>query len=275
MIATTFAQDLFDGGMKSILGQSATFNATDVIKLTATRPETASRLCKKLWEWYGYTDPEPKVVDKLAATFKSGDYHLKPVLKEIATMPEFWGPKCVRQKVKSPADFIVGILRQFELNTFLHTLRPANTTPMTPMHPILRGTAGLLWGSMYQQGLQLLFPPDVSGWRWGTAWLSSANMAERMKFSATIFNVGAKDKGLAGYFGNKIKTEHKPMNDTDLVEALCQTFDIDFAATKKSVLVKACNEAGGVSSLATPEGSSKVCHAVCRLIFSSPEFQVC
>lgn len=275
MIAASFAPGLCDLGMKTILGNSGRFSGPDVIKLTATRPETASRLAKKLWEWYSYPDPEAKIVEKLAATFKAADFQIKPVLREIVAMPEFWSTKCVRQKVKSPAEFIIGTIRQLELNTFLESLRPQATTPTTPLPPILRATGGLLWGSMYQQGLQLLFPPDVSGWRWGDAWLTSANMAERMKFAATIFGVGQADKGLANYIGNKIKTDHKPASADDVVDGFCQMFDTDFTATKRNVLIKACAAAGGPEALGTPEGSSKVGHAICRLMFSSPEYQMC
>jgi len=275
MIAFCISPELQDHGIKTVLGQSGAWNGYDILKLTASRPETAARMCKKLWEWYAYPDPEPKIVEKLAGTFHSSDLHIKPVLKEIATMPEFWGDKCVRQKVKSPADFIVGIIRQFDVYAFLSGQRPAESKPTTPLPAMMRATGSLLWGSMYQQGLALLYPPDVSGWHWGKAWLSSSNMAERMKFSATIFGVNQPDKGLAAYMGNKIKTERKPTKPEDIVEALLETFDAEFPASKRAILVRACAEAGGPDALGTPVGASKVQNAVCRLIFSSPEFQMC
>jgi len=275
MIAASFAPGLCDNGSKTVLGRTGDLTAQDIVKMVSTHPDSASRLSKKLWEWYGYANPEPKIVEKLAATFKASGWQIKPVMKEIATMPEFWGDKCVRAKVKSPADFIIGILHQLELDGFLASLRPATTTPMTPLPPLLRGTGYLLWDSMNQQGLQLLFPPDVSGWRWGTAWLTSANMAERMKFAATLCNVGNADKGLVNYFGNKIKTDYKPKKPEDVVDGICDLFDVEFDAAKQAMLARACAEAGGPGALGTPEGSSKVCHAVCRLIFASPEFQMC
>ncbi|MFI5385870.1 MAG: DUF1800 family protein [Fimbriimonadales bacterium] len=275
MVAFCDSPELHDTGLKTVLGQSGAFNGYDVLRLAASRPETARRITKKLWEWYAYADPEPKIVDKLAATFQSHDYQIKPVLHEIATMPEFWSDTCVRQKVKSPAEFIVGILRQVEPNSFLSTIRPANSKDDTPLPPMLRGVGGLVWGSMYQQGLALLYPPDVSGWHWGKAWLTSANMYERMKFSPTIFGVNQADKGLANYIGNRIKTAYKPSKPEHVVDGLLEMFDTGFSPTKHAVLVKACAEAGGHQALDTPDGCSKVGNAVCRLVFSSPEFQMC
>lgn len=275
MIAFCLTPELQDAGPKTILGQTDAFTGYDVLKLTANRPETATRICKKLWEWYAYSDPEPKIVEKLAGVFKSNDLQVKPVLKEIAQMPEFWSEKCIRQKVKSPADFIVGIMRQFDLQPVVGGMHSATAKPDTPLPKPLRDTGGLLWGSMYQQGLMLLYPPDVGGWHWGKAWLSSANMAERMKFAGMIFGVNQPDKVLANFLGTKIRNERKPASPEDLVDALLETFDAEFDATKKAVLVKACADAGGPDALASPDGASKVLHSVCRLMFSSPEFQMC
>lgn len=275
MVAFCITPDLQDNGIKSVLGQSGALTAEDVLKLTSTRSETVKRICHKLWEWYAYENPDPKIVDKLVATFQSGGYQVKPVLKLIATMPEFWSEKCVRQKVKSPADFILGILRQLELQSFLTTLRPATTTVDTPLHPVLRGVGGLAWGSMVGQGLQLLYPPDVGGWHWGSAWISTQNMAERMKFASTICGVGQPDKNLANYMGNKIRTDKKPTTPEDVVDAVLDMFDCEFTLSKRTVLIRACKEAGGADALATPEGASKVLYAVYKLVFGSPEFQMC
>lgn len=275
MVVFCDAPELHDSGLKTVLGQSGTWNGFDVLRLAAGRPETARRIVGKLWEWYAYADPEPKIVDKLASAFRKGDLQIKPVLREIATMPEFWSDKCIRQRVKSPAEFIVGILRQVEVIPILANMRPAGSKADTPLPDMLRGVGGLVWGSMYQQGLALLYPPDVSGWRWGKSWLTSANMYERMKFAPTIFGVNQPDKGLAAHIGNKIKTAYKPSNPEHVVDGFLELFDADLGSAKRAVLVKACAEAGGPEALNTPDGCSRVGHAVCRLIFSSPEFQMC
>jgi uncharacterized protein (DUF1800 family) len=197
------------------------------------------------------------------------------VLKEITTMPEFWSTQCIRQKVKSPVEFIVGILRQFDLQAMVAASRPATSKPDTPLPKMFRDTGGLCFGSMYQQGLALLYPPDVSGWHWGTAWLSSSNMAERMKFSARIFGAGQEDKVLSVYLGNKIKNERKPTSAEDVVDAILDIFDADFGASKRAILIKACADAGNPTELNKPQVASNVLHSVCKLVFSSPEFQMC
>lgn len=275
MVAFCMSPALQDTGRKTVLGQSQAWDGYGVMRLAATRDETAKRICHKLWEWYGHYEPDSKIVGKLAATFKSSDYSIKAVLKQIASMPEFWTEKTVRQKVKSPAEFIVGILRQFDLQAIITASRPPSSKSDTPLPKTMRDTGGLVWGSMYQQGLALLYPPDVGGWHWGKAWLTSANMAERMKFPATIFGVNQPDKVLAVYLGARIKNEYKPANPEQVVDALLEIFDAEFPSAKKAVLVKACTEAGGPDALAKPETASKLLYSVCRLIFSSPEFQMC
>lgn len=250
--------------------------ATDpfvLLKDTAARPETAKRIAHKLWSWYAYEDPEPAVVDRVAATISRGS--IQDALRQIATMPEFWGPKSVRQKVKSPADFIIGILRQSELGPALLGMRPTSAKNDTPLAKPLRDVGGLLWYLMYQQGLQLLYPPDVGGWHWGRAWLTSQNLAERMKFPDLIFGVSQPDKAMTNFLRAKILAESKPSSPSDVVEALLDRFDIEFESAKRAILVKACTDAGGVDALHQPESAAKVLSGVCRLIFSSPEFQMC
>jgi hypothetical protein len=100
-------------------------------------------------------------------------------------------------------------------------------------------------------------------------------MAERMKFPSLIFGVAQPDKVLSVYLGTRIKNEYKPSKPEDVVDALLEIFDAEFSAEKKAVLIKACSEAGGPDALGSPESASKVLHSVCRLIFSSPEFQMC
>ena len=39
-------------------------------------------------------------------------------------------------------------------------------------------------------GMNLLYPPDVSGWDGGAAWVSTATMIERVKWADVIFGTG-------------------------------------------------------------------------------------
>ena len=133
----------------------------------------------------------------------------------------------------------------------------------------------MLLGLMSQQGMLLMFPPSVKGWDWGEAWITPNNMSERMKLGNTLFGVGNPDKGLANYIGTLVKGKN-PADDAQALEAWLQIFDADvFGLEKKHLLLSAFTKAGGLAALSTPEGASNAQSAVARLVFGSPEFQMC
>lgn len=275
MIAFCVTPSLHDGGPKTFLGQTGNFDGDDILNILAKRPETARYMSAKLWSWFAYPNPESTVVDRLAAKFEQCGGNTKAMLREIAKSPEFWGDKCVRRKVKSPIDFVVAITRQFELQPIIAQLAGPAKSPLAPAPKTYRDVSGLVYGSMLKQGLTLLYPPNVAGWHWGEAWISTANMLERMRFADLIFGVGQKDKPLAGFLAAKIKTEAKATTDAEIVAAILAVFDAEVTPDKLEILNRACTASGGIAALSNPEGASKLFGAVCHLLFASPDFQFC
>lgn len=128
-------------------------------------------------------------------------------------------------------------------------------------------------------GMDLMFPPDVSGWKIGDAWISSATMVERMKWSDTLFGTFVAGKS------NKGKATSRSLNypvfsllsdsttPRGLVDRLISVFDAEFPEKKMEQLVKAATDAGEGSL--TASNANAAASAVARLIFGSPEFQFC
>ena len=69
--------------------------------------------------------------------------------------------------VKSPADFVVGTLRQLEI-------------PVADPLPLALLMAGL--------GQNLFSPPNVKGWPGGTRWINSTTLLARKQFIERLFN---------------------------------------------------------------------------------------
>jgi len=202
---------------------------------------------------------------------------MKAMLQAIASTDEFWSEQCVRKQVKSPVDFNVCILRQFGLNSILLASRAPNATTSTPLPKTLRDSAGLTFGTLYTQGMTLLFPPDVSGWKWGKAWITQNNMIARIQFADMIFGASAFDDGgraLASFLGKQISNSN-PITSYNAVIKFMTIFDADLPADKIYLLVQAFDKAGGVSSLNSPKTAATSLSAVGRLLFGAPEFQLC
>jgi uncharacterized protein (DUF1800 family) len=273
MVAFCKTPDLHDEGTKTILGETGPFDGEDVVRLLCRKPSTARHLAKKLWEWFAYLGPETKVVDAIASEFAKSNGQIKPVLRAIAAHPAFWSDDCVRSLPKNPVDFTVAITRQLGVNEFLNGLRPATADVTKPLPKGLRDVAGLIAGLMSQQGMLLLYPPDVGGWEWGDNWFSSQAMSVRVRFADMIMGVGQADKGLATLVATRVKQERNPQSSAEVVDALLRIFDGEIDPAKRQLLAEACESAGGLGSLNHPDTASPMLAKVLRLLFSAPEFQ--
>lgn len=265
---------LHDAKPKTILGQTGRFSGDDVLSMLAKRPETAEFLGRKLFEYFAYSDPSSEVAEKIGKLFIQNEGNIKAVLKGLTEMDEFWSAACIHKRVKSPADFVVPILRQMNLRDILIAAHSKDATPSSPLPKTLRDTCGLLFGTMLKQGMFLLYPPNVKGWNWGTAWITTNTMIERVNFANLIFGVGQPDQPLAAYTGALIM-QTKPSSDLDCVEAFLEIFDGEFATEKRDLLNQAFTKAGGMSSLAHGPSASRSLSALGKLVFGSPEFQFC
>jgi uncharacterized protein (DUF1800 family) len=274
MTAFCETPDLYDNSPKTILGRTANFDGDAVLDLVAARPETAKNLAKKLWEFFAYPNPGPAVVDRIAKVFADSKGDIKQTLRAIGTSNEFWSDKCVRAIVKSPLDFSVPIARQFGLAPFVIGQYKPPKSPLTPAPKVLRDTSGIVFGLMYKQGMMLLYPPNVGGWEWGNAWISSNNMLERIKVADVVFGTYDNQQPLAAWLTGII-TQKSPKTSADVVDALIEIFDCPAPPEKRQLMIQACDKAGGIATLLAPKTAAATYTAVTHLMFASPEFQFC
>ncbi|CAN5543005.1 hypothetical protein BH11ARM1_BH11ARM1_02990 [soil metagenome] len=272
MVAACFSPELHDDGAKHFLGLEA-YNAEEVLSKLAAHPQTAVMMTGKLWDYFAGCPLSDSLGAKLAQTFTSNNGAIKPVLRAIAGSDEFWSDACVWHRVKSPVDFIVPVMRQVGVGTYVNTVMP-KPEPMKPMGDVPRSIGGMLLGLMVQQGMMLLFPPDVAGWNWGQAWITPGNMVAKLNLGATMSGVDQPDKGLVMAIGQLVLAA-KPVDDAAAVDALCVLYDAPIPVAKRKILVEAFTKGGGLASLTTPEGASKAISGPMKLIFGAPEFQSC
>lgn len=274
MLAFAHSPELHDDGPKTILGKTGRFGGEELLDLVALRPETARRITGKLWRFFAMEALPEGVHRKLESAFLQSGGNIRTVLRAMTETTEFWSPECVRHQIKSPADFVVGTLRALNVHPVLLALRPAPKTPLTPLPKPLRDTAGLVWGTMTSQGLSLLFPPNVGGWNWGRAWITSANMGQRTQFAPLILGIGQGEQPIAGWIA-KLIADRGVRNDAEAVDAILAIFDCSLTPEKRSLLVEAFVRAGGVATFRTAKGASESLVAVLRPLFGSPEYQFC
>ncbi len=273
MVTSSFSPELSDDGPKKVFGKVANYNADSLLEMLALRPQTAALITGKMWQFFAGTKLPNALAAKLINLFLKTNGNTKAVLKEIANSPEFWTEQCVRKQVKSPADFTVSILRQLGLYPILKGLHPVSSSNSSSIPKPLRDAAGMLWGTMFKQGMALLFPPNVSGWPMGKAWITPNNMLVRAQFADLLFGVGQPEQPLAGFVAKQI-LDTNPLTSYNSIIKFLTIFDADLPPVKQYILIQAFDKHGGLASLKTPSGASKTLGEVARLLFSTPEFQL-
>lgn len=264
-----FRPRFHDDGVKKILGNEGRFDGDDVAGILCGRPETARYIASKLWHWLAYPNPEPKVVDRLAQKFRDSGFEIRKILYGIVESDEFWSEKCVRKKIKSPADFTIAIGRALGLGQMILSRRGADADMLTPFPREGLAPLRLLTDAMGNQGMELLYPPEVAGWEWDTAWISTATMVERIKMSDLIF------AGRGQEVINTLSAAIAAQTESESAEKLCELFDAELSPSKKAEVAKAIAAGGGVASLRAPRTARRTLQLATKVLFAAPEFHFC
>jgi uncharacterized protein (DUF1800 family) len=154
-----------DSGAKTILGQTAAFDADGLADLLLAQPANAEFLATRLWFRYASGDPVPDDVrNRLVTVYRAG-HDVSALLRALLTDPGFG--RTPGQLVKQPVEWAVGAMRQLGV-------RPGTLTDQQQRQLIL---------GLDQMGQVPLAPPSVGGWPAGTAWLSTSAVQVRLRLA--------------------------------------------------------------------------------------------
>jgi len=159
-----------DGDVKRILGREGNFDGDDVVEIVLQQPATPRLLVRKLYRWLVSETDEPSdaLLAPLAESF-AADYDVARLVRTILRSNLFFSPRAYRQRIKSPVEFALGIVRGLE------ALAPTEK----------------LAGDLAAMGQNLYHPPTVKGWKGGRFWLNQATLVGRSNLAAEML-LGAK-----------------------------------------------------------------------------------
>lgn len=169
-----------DEGDKTFLGHTGNFNGGDIIEIICRQPSTAKFIARHLYHFFVADEPpvpswpyipprDPKAIDALVKSYYDSDFDIREMLRVLFNSSFFKARDAQYQKVKSPAEFVVSILKmtkEFE----------------TPKREMLMTYNQIGW-----MGQNLLNPPSVEGWHQGTEWLDTGTLIERLNFASEQF----------------------------------------------------------------------------------------
>jgi uncharacterized protein (DUF1800 family) len=263
-----FKPALHDTGNKTVLGKTGNLNGEDVITMLCAMPRTAEFLTEKIWRWFVYDQPSAETLKPFVKTFFDSGLNISVLLETIMRSDEFYSERSYRKLIKNPADFTISVLRSLGVGESM-----AREIGKMPEDEIMTknkiGIADNAYRTMKSQGLWLLYPPDVSGWKPGNAWISTATVVERIGWSSRLVGVAAKDNAPKYPFYNLFTDDTTPFG---IAKKLCSVFDAPLTGAKLVNIADSVEKAMEGQGL-TPQNANKVAGAAIKLIFGSPEFQ--
>ncbi len=261
-----------DKGEKEFLGRRGKFNGYDIIGILCNQPIMTEFICKKLWEFFVYENPDEKLVKQLAKVFRSNNLELKPVLKMVFNSKEFYSKRSMHQQIKSPVQFMISMLDQLQVETKESQDR-------------------LILLAMQQMGQDLFYPPNVKGWPGNRAWINSNTLLTRYNIPAFLLygENTIKQNRRKKQKKKKVKIKNAPFNAEpffEKYEGLTAEQTIDDLSDRfigrsldqkqKQVLLEAIHS-NAHQKLILPgaKESSERLIGVVHLILSTAEYQLC
>ena len=155
-----------DDGVKTILGKSGAFMPHDFVDIALAQPAASRWLARKLAETFVVPDPSTAYIEQIAGVLRANNWSLAAALRAIFYSPEFQSPAARTAIVKTPAEFVVGMLR---------ALGKTGDDDYT-----------IALGWMSNAGMQLYDPPNVGGWPLNMGWLGAGGVLARYNAGVTL-----------------------------------------------------------------------------------------
>ena len=255
-----FNAQAHDTGTKHILGARGAFDGDDFVDLILQQPACATFICAKLYRFFAADPPDdiaarrhseaPQIIDRMAHALRANQYTIAPVLRELFLSDHFYSETIVAQRIKSPAELVVGLVRTLE-------------TPTRDLNVLVT--------AMDRMGQRLFFPPNVAGWPGERAWINPSTLYTRQNVATFL---------LTGAAGDAHQRRHRRRFDAAaFARQLGQPAQDDLAAALVDVMLAAgATEAtlAPVRALAQANGRSEPdVLAMISLITALPAYQLC
>lgn len=216
----------------------------ELLDMIFAQNATSHFIVRKLYRFFVNSDVtqdvEATVIDPLAAMLRSNNWMIGPVLRKLLSSEHFFSADVHGSTLKSPADFLIGLLRS--VNTF--------TVPTDPSARVLFFKS--ITDYMMALQMDLGEPPNVAGWEayyqtpdFYKLWLTTVTLP--LRNGATDALVLAQ-RGKQGSINTVelVKTFKNPSDAHALVdECIDRFFTVDLTAEKRLSLIEDVLVPGG------------------------------
>ncbi len=183
-------------GNKIIKGDTTTNGGMNelnqLLDMIFATDEVARFICRKLYTFFVYYDinaeVESQVITPLAEIFRTNNYEIKPVLKALLTSDYFFKDFQYGSMIKSPVDFVVGMIRQYRFQVPGNDKLEARYFFYNKLYSIAKDLSQDLGD-----------PPNVAGWpayyqepSYHEIWLNTTTYPKRETSQSDLLKNGLK-----------------------------------------------------------------------------------
>jgi uncharacterized protein (DUF1800 family) len=257
-----YKEDDHDGDEKIFLGEKGFFNGEDIIDIICKQKATAKFISRHMYSFFVEDEPpvpewpykepnNPQAIELLSEVYFDTGYNIKEMLRFLFKSEFFKSEKVWNKRVKSPIELVAGTLRitkEFE--------RPDKQQSSANSHTSFMGQ-------------HAMNPPSVEGWHWGTEWLDSGTVVERVNFSSSKLG-NVNNSGIRKIIDN-VKSNISNQDSTDfLIENILEELgSIIISKTTKDTLKDFIDSKINSLESLNDENMSELL----QLIGAMPEFQ--
>jgi uncharacterized protein (DUF1800 family) len=156
-----------DDGPKIYLGETGNFGGDDIIDIIVRQPATARFISTKLFRFFVHDTPSDADIQPLMSAYFDSGYEIRAVMTAILNAPSFYGPRVMYANIKSPAEYVVTLMRTLN-------------APMS--------TAEGSFNRVAEMGQELFNPPNVKGWPGGKTWMNTMTLLARVDYASRVIN---------------------------------------------------------------------------------------
>ncbi|MCS7300356.1 MAG: DUF1800 domain-containing protein [Fimbriimonadales bacterium] len=262
-----FNRSQHDDGEKEVFGERGRFSGEQIVEMAVEHPATAPFIARKFYRHFinDVEPPDERTVQELATVFRESGYSLRVLMRRLLLTPAFWSRLNWRKRVKSPVEFVVGALRQVGIGERLRTLNLSDGAGQRLLAAYLR--LATQWTRRIGQAL--LYPPDVAGWEWGKAWISSTTMLERMRFAEFLL---PDRRGIGFATLTELVGAPAPRTLEEFIQRLETVLDAPLQPRTRQSLQDYLHARGGIDALHARD--RQTVRGALQIIFSSAEYQM-
>ena len=177
-----------DDGEKMVFGRKGNFGGEDIINMILEKKETARFVVGKVYREFVNPVLNTKRVEELADSFYKSGYDINLLMRAIFFSDWFYAAENMGVKICSPVELLV---------------RYKKLVPFEFKDP------KALIELQQVMGQILFFPPNVAGWKGGTAWIDSASLLLRLNLPLRLLNGTGFDIAAKPAFEEKSEAQNQ------------------------------------------------------------------